>query len=259
MTRKTRADLIAIWQAEETEPFAGWDFSHLDGRMIDAPLPWDYGTLAADRLDHATTVLDLDTGGGERLLALSDHWPATVVATEGYPPNVALARSRLTAAGATLVDLEMSDDVRLPFADASFDLVLNRHGAFPADEVARVLRPGGIFLTQQVHGRSLWDLHARFGVSPPWPHITADYYVPKLTAAGLQITLRQENWGKVRFMDVGALVYFLKAVPWEVPGFAVARHLDVLLSLQDELEQTGELTFNEGRYLLEARKVRSAV
>ncbi len=256
MPQKARADLIATWLAEEAAPFAGWDFGYLDGRMIDARLPWDYLALAADRLDHAAAVLDLDTGGGEKLLALADHWPATVAATESYPPNAALARARLIPRGATLVEMALSDDARLPFADGAFDLVLNRHASFPAAEVARVLRPGGVFLTQQVHGRSLEDLQARFGASPPWPHATPAYYAPKLTAAGLQIILRQENWGKMRFKDVGALVYFLKAVPWEVPGFSVARHVDVLLSLQAELEQAGELVFDEGRYLLEARKVR---
>jgi len=254
MPQKARTDLLAAWQAEEAAPFSGWDFSYLTGRMLEDPLPWDYMSLAADRLDHSTAALDLDTGGGERLLALADHWPDKVVATEGYPPNAALARARLSPHGAMLVEVDVPEDAALPFADGEFDLVLNRHASFPSAEVARILRPGGIFLTQQVHGRSLEDLQARFGASPQWPFATPDYFAPKLIAAGLEIVARQEYTGRLRFIDVDALVYFLKAIPWEVPGFSVARHADVLLALQDELEQTGELVFTAAHYLLEARK-----
>jgi hypothetical protein len=41
------------------------------------------------------------------------------------------------------------DRARLLFRDGAFDLVANRHEAFVATEVARVLSPGGTFVTQQ--------------------------------------------------------------------------------------------------------------
>ena len=42
----------------------------------------------------------------------------------------------------------------LPFEDSSFSLVVSRHESYVASEVARVLRPGGLFLTQQLGGDS---------------------------------------------------------------------------------------------------------
>ena len=124
---------------------------------------------------------------------------------------------------------ESDESTILPFADGSFDLVISRHSSFNAAEVARVLAPGGIFFTQQVHGRSGEDLQARFGAAPQWPYATPEYFGGKLAAAGLQVTEMEEWAGKMVFADVGAIVYYLKAVPWIVPDFSVATHLDALL------------------------------
>jgi hypothetical protein len=82
-------------------------------------------------------VVDLDTGGGERFLELRESWPDKVVATENYPPNFKLATERLTPFGAKVVNALPSDDAPIPFADGEFDVVLNRHAAFNAAEVAR--------------------------------------------------------------------------------------------------------------------------
>ena len=48
-------------------------------------------TGCATLMHGARSLLDLGTGGGERLLELRDDWPPRVAATEGYPPNLALA------------------------------------------------------------------------------------------------------------------------------------------------------------------------
>ncbi len=79
--------------------------------------------------------------------------------------------------------------------------------------------PGGTFLTQQVHGLWAQDLLAVFGVRPQWPDATPAYYLPRLKRAGLQIERVEEWQGRLIFTDVGAIVYYLKAVPWNVPDF----------------------------------------
>jgi hypothetical protein len=51
------------------------------------------------------------------------------------------------------------------------------------------------------------------------------------TARGCEIR-RCEAWrGAVTFSDVGALVYFLKAVPWVIKDFDAGHCQDVLKSL----------------------------
>jgi len=246
--------LIDAWKREEQVPFTGWDFSHLDGRMIEGQPPWSYSMRAAELMRGAKSVLDLGTGGGERLLKLRDYWPAKVVVTEDYPPNFKLATERFSPFGVKVFDVRLADDGPMPFADGEFDLILNRHSGFNAKEVSRVLSQGGTFLTQQVHGLWAEDLIAAFDARPPWPDSTPAKYVHQLKAAGLTVVDVQEWSGHLGFTDVGAIVYYLKAVPWLVNGFLVETHLKYLLELQRRLESGEHLTFTARKYLIEAHK-----
>lgn len=246
--------LIEIWKSEEQQPFTGWDFSYLHGRMVEDQPPWSYTTRAAELMRRASAVIDLGTGGGERYLKLREYWPAKAVATEDYPPNVHLATQNLAPFGVRVVDTPATDDAPMPFMDGEFDLVLNRHSGFNAAEVARILAPGGTFLTQQVHGLWALDLIEAFGAKPQWLDSTLDKYVPRLKAAGLTITDTRDWSGRLVFTDVGAIVYYLKAVPWLVSGFSVETHLQNLLALQRQLENGESLTFAARIYLIEAHK-----
>ena len=251
----SRAELVETWLREEQQPFTGWDFSYLDGRMESGREDWSYPDRAAELMQRSSSVLDVDTGGGEKLLRLREHWPTRVVATEDYRPNFELATKRLSGLGVTVVRSAVSDTEPMPFADGEFDLVLNRHAAFNSSEVARILSGGGAFLTQQVHGMWAWDLMAAFDTAPQFPDATLGKYVPKLEAAGLVIQTAEEWEGRLAFTDVGAIVYYLKAIPWEVPGFTVKTHLQYLLALQEKLEAGKELGFYAAKYLIEATKV----
>ena len=247
-------ELVETWKREEQQPFSGWDFSHLDGRMIEEQAPWSYSSRVTELMRQSSSVIDLGTGGGERFLILQEYWPKKVVATEGYPPNFRLATERLSPFGAQVVDVRLTDDDLTPFANSEFDLILNRHSGFNAKEVARILAPGGTFLTQQIHGLWAYDLLAVFDAKPQWPEATLEKYMPQLKAAGLAIANAQEWSGQLSFTDVGAIVYYLKAVPWLVPGFSAETHSKHLLTLQRRLESGDGLAFVARKYLIEAHK-----
>ena len=249
-----RTELIETWLSEERKPFIGWDFSYLDGRMTEGQEPWSYMDRAAELMRQSSSVIDLETGGGEKLLSLREHWSATVVATEDYLPNFELATKQLSPLGANVARIPVSTIAPMPFADGEFDLILNRHAAFNSSEVARALARGGTFLTQQVHGMSAWDLQAVFDAKPQWPDSTPEKYAPMLEAAGLTIKDVQKWEGNLSFSDVGAIVYYLKAVPWLVPAFTVETHLGSLFALHERLEAGEGLSFYDARYIIEASK-----
>ena len=71
-------------------PVEGWDFSWLDGRARTEQRPsWGYQGLLGRKLATATVGLDIQTGGGEVLAgAGAENFPPTLVATEGWPPNL---------------------------------------------------------------------------------------------------------------------------------------------------------------------------
>jgi len=167
---------------------------------------------------------------------------------------VKLAKERLGQLGVKVVDASLGQEDLLPFEDGEFDLVLNRHSGLNCSEIARILSPGGVFLTQQIH--SLWaqDLLAEFGAIPQWPDTTPEHYASRLKMAGLDVEQVEDWHGRLVFQDVGAIVYYLKAVPWLVPGFSVATHTVNLMRLQDKLQHEGQLTFEARQYLIKACK-----
>jgi SAM-dependent methyltransferase len=246
--------LIEWWKKEEIEPFTGWDFSYLEGRMLEEQPPWSYKTRATELLGSSRAVLDMGTGGGEVLLSLQEYWPEKVVVTEDYVPNFLLARERLEPLGIKVVDVQLTRDGSMPFMDGEFDLILNRHSGLNCSELTRILAPGGFFLTQQIHGLWAEDLLEAFGMQPQWSDAAPEYYVPRLQKAGLVIVQATEWHGRLEFVDVGAVVYYLKAVPWLVPGFSVTTHLEALLRLEQRLREEGELVFTARKYLIEAHK-----
>ena len=193
----------------------------------------------------------MGTGGGERFASLAP-FPKYTTVIEGWKPNVAIARRRLEPLGVRV--LEVTEFDNLPFTSGEFDTVLNRHSAFRATEVFRILRTGGIFLTQQVGGGDLNDLTKEFDVTPQDEDWTLDAEIKQIRGAGFRIQEAEEWTGKVEFKDVGAIVYFLKAIPWVVQGFSVDNNLRHLEGLQRKIDEGEKLTFTRVRFLVWANK-----
>ena len=244
-------DLYEQWKKDEKAPFEGWDFSYLKDRWLEEQPPWYYKETAKELVKSVTAVLDMGTGGGEVLASLVPL-PKHTIATEGYKLNVKMAQKRLEPLGVDVVAVDESG--KLPFADKEFDLVLNRHGAFDGKEVYRVLKSNGIFLTQQVSGNNLDDLIQEFGSESKFKSWSVNTVKQELQDAGFKLTRAEEWSGKLVFKDIGAIVYFLKAIPWVVDGFSVDGYLSTLERLQDKINKDSELVFTQTRFIIQAQK-----
>lgn len=248
-------ELIARWKVEESiAHIHGWDFSHIDGRYTEEDdLPWDYRETILRYLNPETKLLDIDTGGGEFLLSLN-HPHENTAATENYPPNVELCRQTLLPLG---IDFRPGDGKeKLPFENGSYDMVINRHGYINAEEIYRVLKSGGIFITQQVgaeNDRKLVELLCG-EMELPFPEQYLDIASQKFRNAGLKILDAQECYRPIKFYDVGALVWFARIIEWEFPNFSVDTCLERLLNAQRILEQNGCIEGRIRRFLLVAQK-----
>ncbi len=245
-----RTTLLALWRERFEEPNRGWDFSFLDGQIQADEPPWSYDELAREALAGARSALDLGTGGGEVLLRLADALPDDTLATEGWAPNLPVATEALAPHGIPVVPYDSETDVRMPFEDERFDVVLDRHESYDAAEVFRVLRPGGMFVTQQVDGRDFEEMHALFGGAPAYSHVTSANLRAEAEAAGFAVEDTREWAGSVRFADVAAFVSYVRMVPWEVPDdFSVDRYADRLLALREE-----DLVFTRRMFVLVCRR-----
>jgi len=244
-------DLVAEWEELFSKPVTGWDFAELAGVAQD-DTSWSYVDVVREVLSGARSVLDIGTGGGEFLKSLVDALPADTVATEGWPPNVSVAAAALTPQGIPVLSYRAGREREMPFDAERFDVVLARHEEYNAAEVARVLRPGGVLVTQQVEAENLSDLRALLAFASPYPHQTLSAHVRAAVDAGFGIDAA-ENWeGATTFPEVASLVRYLAMVPWEAPhDFSPARYADVLLALAD---QHRSLIFTVRRFLLIARR-----
>jgi len=245
-------DLSKIWKGEEKLSFSGWDFSYIDNRMKEEKPIWNYKRKAKKLVRKATAVLDMGTGG-EEVLSLLGPFPKHTIATEGWKPNVKVARNRLQPFGVKVVAVD--DSGKLPFDSREFDLVLNRHSAYEAKEVFRILRSNGIFFTQQVSGNNLQNLTDEFDVKKQFRDRNAKTEKKLLESVGFKVEDYRDWKGKIEFKDVGAIVYFLKVVPWTVKDFSVDKYLSVLKKLQRKLDLGKKLVFTETRFLIKARKL----
>jgi SAM-dependent methyltransferase len=256
--RPTFDQLIAEGDAV---PVAGWDFSWFEGRASEERPDWGYARLMGRRMAAAQAALDIQTGGGEVLAAAlrgAGARPAVLAATESWPPNAELARHNLAEFGGSVA--EVPDNADLPFAPQTFGLVVSRH---PTEvgwpEVARVLRPGGSYFSQQVgagSNRELTDF--MMGTQPVGPGRSTQAAAAAARAARLEVVDLRKQALRVEFFDVAAVVYFLRKVLWTVPGFTVAGYLEPLARMHEYIQAHGSFTSHSQRFLIEARKRRAA-
>jgi SAM-dependent methyltransferase len=124
---------------------------HAGGPDLDQLLAWG-------RRRESARVLDIATGAGHTAVGFSRFTPS-VVAMDLTLPMLGAARDFAAREGAGAVRFLAGDVEALPFREGSFGTVTCRIAAHhfaallpPLREVARVLRPGGSFLVQDILG-----------------------------------------------------------------------------------------------------------
>ncbi len=258
MTQEAKQFESLIKEAQQAH-FAGWDFSWLTGRCENVPPPWDYRELVIEYISAAETMLDMETGGGEFLSELPFR-PLLTCATEDYPPNIPLAEARLGQLGINVYQTQQEGQT-LPFEDNQFDLIINRHGAYDCAELLRVLRPEGIFLTQQVGPANECQLNEFLapGKSAEYSgdEYSFDHLLEDFKASGFEVVRAESAGTPTHYYDIGAIAYYLKAIPWQIPGFICEENLPVMRKLHDKIVAEGKFTTIEDRQLFIVRKPRS--
>lgn len=136
----------------------GW--KKWDTLMMDFLLPMGEKIISGLNLKDTDHVLDIASGTGEPGLTIASLVKnGKVVLTDLADEMLLIARENAANRGITNVEFIPCDVSKLPFPDASFDVVSCRLGFmfFPdmqlaANEMFRVLKPGGRVVT------SVWDV-----------------------------------------------------------------------------------------------------
>ncbi|MCR2044845.1 class I SAM-dependent methyltransferase [Anaerosalibacter massiliensis] len=247
-------ELFNYLMDEVNEKFEGWDFSFLEstGRMQEFPLSWNYRNKVMIEIHEVSSLLDMGTGGGEFLSTL-DPLPKYTCATEGYKPNILIAKNKLEPLGVKVYEVE--NDECLPFDDETFELIINKHESYSPKEVKRILKDEGIFVTQQVGGLNDKEINEFLG-APEFEFFdwNLERAVGQLKAVDLKVLEQKEDLIKTRFYDIGAIVYYLKAIPWQVPDFTIERYFDKLVGIHNIIEKLGYIDFTCHRFFIISSK-----
>lgn len=164
LTRQLRAEgVVFLNYAYETEPPLGIPLDPGDER--DRACVQLYHHVGAQSDLRGKRVLEVSCGhGGGASYLMRTFGPAAYTGLDLNAAGIAFCRERHRLPG---LDFVCGDACNLPFADASFEVVINVEAShcypdFPCflAEVARVLRPGGRFLYADFRfpeSRAAWE------------------------------------------------------------------------------------------------------
>jgi SAM-dependent methyltransferase len=229
-------------------PRRGWDFSSMN--VLRQPVPWDYEDVVLRYLQPADHVLDVGTGGGERLAELARS-VGRGVGIDIDPEMIRLARAN-SAAGNLLFRVGSE---RLEGITQTFDMIINRHAPFDLAAVVAHLKPDGYFITQQVGERNMGCVRAALSQ----PASPAPIRATAISASGLRLLAFLEYDVEYVVCDIESLIFWLSALDCphaDMAGSAAlasARTLNAILA--GNVDERGFVT-NEHRYLAVAQRAR---
>jgi SAM-dependent methyltransferase len=230
----------------------GWDFSRV--RDAREPVPWDYLDVVRHYLQPADRVLDVGTGGGEKLLSLADCFDSAV-GVDASAEMIATAQKNKATAQTEKVSFEVMRGEVLRFPDGAFDVVLNRHCTADVGETFRVLRPGGYFVTQQVGARNAQNICALFGCGVGGEYDAPDMFqdLDALAGAfrrlGCRVVCAAEYDVRYWFLDVESLLFWFQAIPMP-QDFDIETHWPQVDHVIAEFGTPQGIETNEHRELL---------
>jgi SAM-dependent methyltransferase len=229
----------------------GWNFARV--RDAREPVPWDYLDVVQRYLRPADRVLDVGTGGGEKLLSLAACF-ASAVGVDVSAEMIETARKNKAVAEVEDVSFEVMRGEALQFPDGTFDVVLNRHCTVDVRETFRVLRPGGYFVTQQVGARNTHNICALFGCGVGGEYeLELFQELPALAAAfrqlGCRVVCAAEYDVRYWFLDVESLLFWFQAIPMP-QDFDIGTHWRQVDRVIAEFSTPQGIETNEHRELL---------
>ncbi|AJS60488.1 class I SAM-dependent methyltransferase [Paenibacillus sp. IHBB 10380] len=232
----------------------GWDFSQL--QCISEGLKWHFFNEVSQRCNKYDLLLDIGTGGGEALLSITDS-ALLLVGIDHSTGMITTANNNLMKSHITNVRFIHMDAEKLDFPDHFFNIVSCQHSHFDATEIARVLTPDGIFLTQQVSEQDKFNLKQAFGRGQAWGTEAGTLqrkYITDLQKAGFTDIQFLECNVVEYYPSVEDLVFLLSHTPI-IPNFGeYDNDFDVLEQFITDQRTPAGIKTNSERFMIIAKK-----
>lgn len=231
----------------------GWDFSKV--KCTAEGEAWEFYREVARSCKKSDVLLDIGTGGGEKLLSMA-HVALLLVGIDRSADMLKAARDNLISSKASNVRVLQMNADQLQFPDKFFNVVSCRHAPFHARETARVLADDGLFLTQQVSEHDKLNIVEAFGRSGAIGEdgTLKNKYVEELREAGFKDVQSFDYDATEWYESCEDFIFLLKHAPI-IPDFGRSEHDFAILEqfINDNQTSRGIVT-NSKRFMIVARK-----
>ncbi len=148
-------------EKEFYEEIKDWDFSKFEIET-ESLTKWDLYELLNKLANKESKILDLGTGGGEKLLK-SFPEAKEILGTDFSEEMIKTANNNLKLSGRKDVTFRMMDNLNMNVPDNYFDIVVARNTVTNPKQIYKCLKKGGYLLIRGVDRDDCWSLKLLFG------------------------------------------------------------------------------------------------
>ncbi|MGE7632704.1 class I SAM-dependent methyltransferase [Bacillus paramycoides] len=232
----------------------GWDFSKLKCETVGDT--WDIYGEVKERCKQSDILLDVGTGGGENVLKIASS-AALLIGIDNSSGMIETAHSNLNKAGVENVKFLQMDSEALTFPNSYFDIASSCHAPFEASELAKVMKRGAFFLSQQVSEHDKLNLKEAFGRGQCLGEregTLKEKYMSELISAGFELVQVREYDVTDYYSTPEDLIFLLKHTPI-IPRFGEEEEdFDILQKFIDTNRTEKGIRTNSKRFMIFAVK-----
>ncbi len=138
-----------------------WDFDMFEIETEDLT-NWDLTEILKKLSNKDSKILDLGTGGGEKVLRTFPECQE-ILGTDLSQEMIKTANQNLLESGRKNITFRVMDNLAMDVPEEYFDIVVARHTVTDPKQIIRCLKPGGYLLIRGVDKDDCWGLKMVFG------------------------------------------------------------------------------------------------
>lgn len=138
-----------------------WDFT--DIKMYEENFTdWDMYKILNEKAKDSDYILDLGTGGGEKVLK---YFPKVekIIGTDISDEMIKTANKNLRNSKKSNIEFKVMDNLNIDFQNNLFDIVVARHTCIEPKQIYKILKYGGLLLIRGVDKLDCWELKKIYG------------------------------------------------------------------------------------------------
>ena len=123
---------------------------------------WDLYEELKEKTNQNSKVLDLGTGGGEKVLT-SFPQVKEILGTDFSKEMIKTANENLKKSGKKNITFRIMDNLKMDVPDSYYDVVVARNTVTDPKQIYKALRKGGYLLIRGVDKYDCWNLKLMYG------------------------------------------------------------------------------------------------